>query len=103
MPQTIRNYSDKTFIGLTLVVILVLIIILLAGSWVLTRGVENGNSAEQAPESGPSGPANMQGTGGGSGVGSGANNDPNEPAPSSPAGGVDTNQIPSGSVSPPTR
>lgn len=101
MSDNTNNLPVKKPVGIGLVFLIIIIAILLAGSWILTKGVGESNTAEQAPQSTPKEPANQYGTGtgGSSGVGTGAPNDPNTGS-DSPAGGTDTNQVPSGGYTP---
>lgn len=84
-------------------VVLVVIIVLIAFSWFLTRGVEDRQDNEresnvQSTETIPPEPTDPNVTGGSDGAGTNTTNDPSLERPS-PAGGVDTNQIPAGGSS----
>ncbi|MBW3568577.1 hypothetical protein KY385_00395 [Candidatus Parcubacteria bacterium] len=84
-------------------VIVIVIILLFAFSWLLTRGVEDGRdkergSSEQSTETVPPEPTDPNVTGGSDGAGNNTSNDPELGRPS-PAGGVDTNQVPVGDSS----
>ncbi len=96
-----RDYSDKHIARLTAAIVLGVIAILLSMSWIMTRGVADDTDKQPTPQNIPVNTNSPgTGTGGSSGVGTGANNDVNETVPGSPAGGVDTNQAPSGSTPP---
>jgi hypothetical protein len=90
-------FTTKKLATLTLVIVAALITLLFLASWILARGVEE-NTEQPSPDTTIQ-PINPYGTGGSSGAGTGTSNDPGTATPS-PAGGVDTNQVPAGGTSP---
>lgn len=107
MPDTTPDNSDKRALKLSIAVIVLVIGALLFISWLMTRGAEDNRYSEprtndstnaQPSDTIPPEPTNPNVTGGSSGAGNVAPNDPNVQPPS-PAGGVDTNQIPAGGTS----
>lgn len=107
MSETTPDTSDKRALKLSIVVIILVIATLLFISWLMTRGAEDNRYSEpgtndptnaQPSESIPPEPTNPNVTGGSSGAGNAVPNDPGVETPS-PAGGVDTNQVPAGGTS----
>ncbi len=109
MADSGESTSDRKVLKLSIMVIVLIIAVLGAVSWLLTRGVENNrynepgtrdSSNTQPAGPTPAEPANPNVTGGSSGAGTGNSNDPGTVTPS-PAGGIDTNQVPAGGSSNP--
>lgn len=110
MPNyTERNLFQNRLAKLTLFALIVLVLLMVAVSWLMTRGVADEKatvptadspSASQLPLENRTEPTNPNVTGGSSGAGNAVSNDPNVGTPS-PAGGVDTNQVPAGDSSSP--
>lgn len=90
MKQSTRKLTIRT-----IVLFLFIIVVLFIFSWLLTRGVNDDNrEAVPTSENSKPEPSTVQkGTGGNTGAGTNTSNDPNIPTPS-PAGGIDTNNIP---------
>lgn len=92
--------SKRLLIG-SLVFIVVILLLMLAFSWLLTKGIddepyntpEKTNVQQQFSDNAPSEPSSSNITGGSDGVGTGQSNDTSVETPS-PAGGVDTNGDP---------
>lgn len=104
MSEQTRNFSTKKLIILTMVVVIGILVFIALASWIITRGVEDNaanvptidnSTNQQAPQPIPAEPSNPNVTGGSSGAGNTTSNDPSIGTPS-PAGGVDTNQVPAG-------
>jgi hypothetical protein len=96
-----ESESKKLVIG-TVAFVVFVILVLVAISWILSRGVNDeanqkapGSSSTQSSGSIPQEPSNPNVTGGNSGAGTGNSNDSNVPTPS-PAGGTDANGVPAG-------
>jgi hypothetical protein len=99
-------HTHKT-VALTVATVIAIILLLFTFSWLISRGV-NLNRTTLPPEkqSSPSSdtiqnePSNPNVTGGSTGAGNTNSNDPSIQIPS-PAGGVDTNNVPAGGTSSP--
>lgn len=106
--MTEPNNTQQKILMPTIFVILLVIAALIAFSWFLTRGLEDDQAVEsnisptRPSEYTETAPTNPNVTGGSDGTGSETerSNDPNIETPS-PAGGVDTNNIPAGESSSP--
>lgn len=98
--------GERKILKPTIIIILLVILVLVAFSWFLTRGVENNQtiesntSPERPAEPDLTAPTNPNVTGGSDGTGTETerSNDPDIETPS-PAGGVDTNGVPAGGTS----
>lgn len=108
MPDRSESVPKINIAVMTVVVIIIIALFLFVISWLMTRGVADNNSSlpasndqanEQLVPEDRIEPTNPNVTGGSSGVGEGESNDPSIEKPS-PAGGVDTNQVPAGGTSP---
>lgn len=108
MADTVPRDSNGRALKLSIIVIILVIALLLFVSWLMTRGTEDNRYSEpgtadtsnaQPSDTIPAEPANPNVTGGSSGAGNAVPNDPGVETPS-PAGGVDTNQVPAGGTSP---
>lgn len=93
--------GDKKLVMPTIVIVILIAIALLIGSWVLSRGIGSDSSTNEPtteqPKSLPQNqniaePTNPNVTGGSTGAGTNTSNDPNA-SPPSPAGGADTNNV----------